>query len=481
MSRGGISNRSEAMQGFCVLIAAADAAFCQALPHSVTTLEVVDVGPDGLLCREGSGQIRSFQFPPTACLGLFGDRASRPLLENVRDWMLERGGDPAPDPVLTDGADGPAHAARAMLERLLALSLALARSAAEHAQQVASLRVEVEAMAAARADVDRFLGETGLAQMPCVFGTREPDYETQIELTPGSPLRQLLPIPSAGFAAIDLACAAAPKRRSNLIVRLTSLEEAEILAEWQVPPPVQDGWVRLGLPRAGAGLTRTLVLTVEPASARTPCANLALGGHQPLAAAQLADAETGESIAPHSLAFRAYAALPGTTPPHTEATLLPVAAEPLRRAPFALKAVPHETLARLAPDGVSDEAREADGPPALFIPEAGAILCRPGFGGQVPGALPAGARGLALELSIHADVARALTVRLRVAGSGVRSGARILGGETLTIGSSNAQTLSLMLPAPLAAPADLRFEVDAVQVEDGAPAWAVFSRLRIYQ
>ncbi|AWN41714.1 DUF6212 domain-containing protein [Methylobacterium durans] len=475
-------NRFEAMQGFCVLIADPDAAFCQALPDSLTTLEVVDLGPDGLLCRDNAGQIRTFLLPPTACLGLFGSRVARPLLERVRTWMIERGGDPAPDVVLADGADETARVTQAVLGRLLALSLSLARAAAEHAQQVASLRVEIEAMAAARADVDRFLGETGLAQMTCVFSTREPDYETQIELTPGSPLRQLLPIPSTGFAAIELACAAAPKRRSNLIARLMSVEDCEVLAEWQIPPPARDGWVRLGLPRAGAGVTRTLALVVEPGSARTPCANLALGGHQPLGSAQLTDIETGESIAPHSLAFRAYAALPDTTPPHADGTLLPVAAERPRQTPFALRALPHETLVRLAPEAVSNEVRKADDEPlVLFVPEAGAILCRPGFGGRLPDALRPEAQGIALDLSVHADVPRALTVRLRIGEAGEGRAPTSLASETLTVGGSSAQTLSLLLPAPLPAPADLHFSVDAVGPEAGGSAWAVLSRLRIYQ
>ncbi|WP_430912845.1 DUF6212 domain-containing protein [Methylobacterium sp. sgz302541] len=457
------------MQGFHVLVAGVEPTARQSVPQAFRVSEVVALDAAGLhLLREGDGEPRATGLAPLPCLALFATPKTLPLMREARAWIAAQAAAPVPDVVLLDRKSPPAFVERTLLENLAAANAALAGSALRQARRVARLRAEVEMLGAVRAGLDRFVGETGLAQLKRVFSTATPDFETQIELVHGAPLRQVLPVAGTGFAAIDLACTGG-KRRGSFVARLTLLEDGEVLAEWRVPTPAQDGWVRLGLPVAHAGLLRTLCLVVEPASEKSPCANLALGAHQPLPAAQLGDARTGLPIAPHSLAFRLYAAVPGTTPPHSADTLMPVAARKAKPVPYALQALPAEDLARVA-----ETDPGTGGPNLLFVADVAAILCRPGAGGRIRAACPAGARGLMASVGVHADTPSAAVGVL-----GVDAGAAEPALQRVPVSSGGVEEVSLLFPEPLREARDILLSAEAV---DGAAegAWVVFRDLRIY-
>ncbi|WP_336488150.1 DUF6212 domain-containing protein [Methylobacterium nigriterrae] len=402
-------------------------------------------------------------------------------MQDAQNWLRQQGTDTVPEIHFLDVPQA-APVERALLGSLLAHTEALARAASQHAQHVAALRAEVETLTSVRADLDRFIGDVGLAHLACTFSTAEPDYETQIELTPGVPLRQLLPVASTGFAAIDLACAAAPKRHSPLRVALVLIEEGSVLAEWHVPPPDRNGWIRLGLPRAYAGLARSLALIVESASTKAVCGTLGLSGYQPLVAAQVCEAETGLSVGPHALAFRAYAALPGTTPPHDPATLLPLGAQAQPAAPHALRAVPTDVLARAGED--RDEGSQASPTPrVLYLPEVEAVLCCSGAQAVIPDIFPPGSLGLILQATVHAAVPSCLEVELRTEAAS-RSEAAASEAEQrvqrLMLSTERTDEISILLPHTAAEPQDFRIAVRALDESSTDRTWAVFTKFRVY-
>lgn len=464
------------MQGFHVLVAGVEPAARHSVPPSFRLLEVAGVEADALHLREGEGEARATGLAPLPCLALFATPRTLPLMSRARAWMLAHGAASVPEVVVLDRKAPPALVERTLLDNLVAVNAALAGSALRQAQRVARLRAEVETLGSVRAGLDRFVGESGLAQLKRVFSTSLPDFETQIELVHGSPLRQVLPVASTGLSAIDLACTGG-RRRGAFLARLMLLEDGQALAEWRVPTPAQDGWVRLGLPTAYAGLVRTLCLVVEPASEKSPCANLALGAHQPLPAAQLSDARTGLPIAPHSLAFRLYAAVPGTTPPHIADTLLPTGAKAAKAAPYALRALPVEELARVVPVRPPGEtAAEPGGPGILFVADVAAILCRPGSGGRIPAACPAGARGLMVGVGIHSDAPRAVEAVV-----GIAAGPADAAPQRLTASSGAFEEVSLLFSEPLREPSDILVSAEAGDGADAEAAWVVFRDLRIYR
>ncbi|MCJ2074443.1 hypothetical protein MKK68_02040 [Methylobacterium sp. E-016] len=483
------------MQTVNVLFASADIGFLPALPEGVECLEVLSLDAAGLMIRDQDGTVVTLPLAPIPCLGLLASRNSAELMRQVQTWFSQRGIGDAPDVLLVD-SEPAALIARALLERLLTHTYALARAASLHARHVASLRTEVETLASQRAGLDRFIGDLGIAELVCSFATTEPDYETQIELSPGVPLRQLLPVASTGWAAIDLACTAGSKRRAPLRVTLSLVEEGRANAIWEVAPPTRDGWIRLGLPRAYAGLTRTLALVIESASERLSCTNLALSGVQPLVAAQLSDVRTGESIAPHSLAMRLYAAVPGTSPPHAPGTVLPIGADVSNPPPYALRAIPSETLAQVVADaqGIVDaqdimddqdgEAVPVNVPSALLhLPDLRALLCRPGGRGHIPAGCPSGARGLTVHASVHGGLPCVLDLDIRV-GDALPLDSASDGSERyarqVALSGSQAQAVVILFPEPLQEAQDITIAVRAAADPVPEATWAVLTQFRIY-
>ncbi|KMO36683.1 hypothetical protein VQ03_20185 [Methylobacterium tarhaniae] len=446
------------------------------VPAGVVRIEVVGLVQDRLVYRGGDGRELTTSLPPSACLGLFATAASLALMQQVRDWLVRQGAADLPAVMQVDGEA--AALMRVLLARLAAEAEALAEVASSYARQVAVLRGEVETLATIRADLDRFIGDVGLARLVCVFATGDPDFETQIELTPGAALRQLLPVASTGVAGVALAVAASERPLAPLRVRLVALEDGATLAQWRVASPREDGWVRLGLPRALDGMTRTLALVVDSASADIGCANLALGGHQALVPAQLSDEATGESVAPHSLALRIFSALPGTTPPHPPGTVTPDPAE-LVPAPFALRAVPREVLA-----GIVSEPPPPEGtvPDAIFMSRHDAALCRAGRQGRIPGGCPAGARGVLLRARVQAGVPRTHAAWFGVDEPGLAPEAEpdpalwrqvTLDGETL-------QEVSILFAEPLAEPRDLLIASEPPAQDTDDAVWIVIAQLQAY-
>ena len=483
------------MQTVNVLFAAADIGFLPALPDGVECLEVLSLDAAGLMIRDQDGTVVTLPFAPIPCLGLLASRNSAELMRQVQTWFSQRGIADAPEVLLID-SEPPASIARALLERLLTHTHALARAASQHARHVASLRAEVEILASQAAGLDRFIGDLGIAELVCSFATTEPDFETQIELSPGVPLRQLLPVTSTGWAAIDLACAAGSKRQAPMRVALSLVEEGRVHAIWEVAPPTRDGWIRLGLPRAYAGLARTLAIVIESTSERLSCTNLALSGVQPLVEAQLSDSGTGESIAPHSLAMRLYAAVPGTTPPYAPGTVLPIDASASEPPPYALRAIPSETLAQVIVDaqgdGAAQNARDDDDDavaPAtvtsalLHLPDLRALLCRPGGRGHIPAGCPSGARGLTVHASVHGGLPCVLDLDIRVgealpldpASDGTERYAR-----QVTLSGSQAQTVAILFPEPLQEAQDITIVVRAFEDPVPEATWVVLTQFRIY-
>ena len=464
------------MTGFHVLVAGLDDPTLEAIPGAFLLREVVGIEPCGLVLRERGGEPVPTGLAPLPCLAYLASPRSLALMESARAWIAQQADAPQPEILVLDKKSPPGAVERRLIEALCAAARGLGSGALRQAQRIARLRAEVETLGATVAGLDRFLADAGLAQLRRVFATGTPDFETQIELVPGAPLRQMLPVASTGFAALDIACIGS-RRRGAFLARLILLEEGETLAEWRVSAPSADGWVRLGLPRAYAGLNRTLVLLVEPASEKTACANLALGAHQPLVAAQLADAETGLPIAPHGLALRLYAAIPGTSPPHAPDTLLPQGARKAPPASYALHAVPAEDLARVveepAPEGAERTAEAAPG--AIFVADVAAILCRAGASARLPLVCPPGARGLIASLGVHAEEAAAVAVRIEIAGAPAGDPP-----ERAVVASGGGEDLSVMLSEPLPEARDVLLSVEAV---DGAGdrAWAVLRDLRIYR
>ncbi|MCF4130224.1 DUF6212 domain-containing protein [Methylobacterium sp. SyP6R] len=446
------------------------------VPAAVVRVEVIGLVQDRLVYRAGDGQELTTSLPPSACLGLFATEASVALMQQVRDWLARQGATDLPE--VTQVESEPAMLMRVLLARLASEAGGLAEVASSHARQVTVLRAEVETQASIRADLDRFIGDVGLASLVCVFATGDPDFETQIELTPGAALRQLLPVASTGVAGIAIACAASARRLAPLRVRLVAIEDAAILAQWRVASPQEDGWIRLGLPRALAGLTRTLVLVLDSASTDIACANLALGGHQALVPAQLSDEATGESVAPHSLALKVFAAVPGTTPPHPAGTVMPDPADAVP-APFALRTVGHEILA-----GVVAEPAPPDGeaPDTIFMSKHGAVLCRAGRQGRIPGACPAGARGILLRARIQA--AAPLT---HAAWFGVEEPELADEAEPdpalwrqVTLDGETLREISILFAEPLVEPRDLLIASEpAAPVSDDA-VWIVITQMQAY-
>lgn len=461
------------MQGFQVLVAGVEAAARQSVPPAFRVLDVIGFDGDRLLLGEGEGEPRAVGIAPVPCLALFATARTLPLMQAVRDWMLMHGAASLPEIVLLDRKSPPALVERTLLDNLVAFNASLAGSALRQARAVARLRGEIETLGAVRAGLDRFIGETGLAQLKRVFSTTTPDFETQIELVHGAPLRQMLPISSTGFAAIDLACTGS-RRRGAFLARLTLVEDGRVLAEWHVPTPVEDGWVRLGLRKAYAGLVRTLSLEVEPVSESTPCSNLALGAHQPLPFAQLADARTGMPIAPHSLALRLYAAVPGSTPPHAAGTLLPLDAPAPDTVPFALHALPVEELGRVVADRAPGEGDA--GPAVLFVADVAAVLCRPGGGGRIAAACPIGARGLMASVGIHADTPSAGLARIAV-----ETGDQQDEPSPVAVASGVFEEVSLLFAEPLREPCDILLSAEPIADSATEGAWVVFRDLRIFR
>lgn len=168
------------------------------VPAAVVRVEVIGLVQDRLVYRAGDGQELTTSLPPSACLGLFATEASVALMQQVRDWLARQGATDLPE--VTQVESEPAMLMRVLLARLASEAGGLAEVASSHARQVTVLRAEVETQASIRADLDRFIGDVGLASLVCVFATGDPDFETQIELTPGAALRQLLPVASTGVA-----------------------------------------------------------------------------------------------------------------------------------------------------------------------------------------------------------------------------------------------------------------------------------------
>jgi len=455
------------MQAFQVLVAGIDASVRRAIPESLWVREVTGVTEAGLWFAEDGEPVA---LAPAPCLGLIAASRTHPLMEQVRAWMLANGATALPEILVIERRAQGGLVERALLDALLAETGALARSALRQARRVAHLRQAVETLETERAGLDRFLGETGLARMETVFATAEPDYETQIELVPGAVLRQLLPIASTGLAAIDVACIGGGP--GAIAMRLVQGEGGHILARWRVPARAEDGWVRLGLPVALSGLERTLSLLVECDDPGSSCANLALGAFQPLPAAQLADAETSEAIAPYSLAMRLHAALPGTTPPHRPGTLLPEDADDPDEAPYRL-----HTLGADALSGLREEPapREGEAGKVRRIDSLGAIVCRAGAQARLPLACPAGARGILVGLDIHAETPAALSVTVGIAGPEGR-----LATQALAAREEGDGAVSLLFPAPLTEPHDILLAATEPVTPPAPDAWAVFRDLRVY-
>ncbi len=447
------------------------------IPGGVTRIEVIGLAQDRLVYRgEGERELTT-SLPPAACLGLFATEANLALMQQVREWLIRQGATDLPE--VTRADQGPAALMRALLDRLAAQAQALAQVASGHAHQVAVLRAEVETLASIRAELDRFIGDAGLARLVCIFATGEPDFETQIELTPGAALRQPLPVASTGVAAVAIACAATTQRLAPLRVRLVALEDGATLAQWRVANPREDGWVRLGLPRALSGMTRTLALVVDSASPEIGCPNLALGGHQALVSAQLSDEATGESVAPHSLALKVFAAVPGTTPPHPPDTVTP---EPVDLAPtsFALRAVPSEILAGIVSEPEPDEGAA---PHVLFMSKHEAVLCRAGRQGRIPGACPAGARGVLLRARVQAEAPRGQAAWFGIDEPDLAEDAEPDPAlwRQVTLGTDALQEISILFAEPLAEPRDLLISSEAAPAEPGETAWIVIAQLQVYR
>lgn len=458
----------------CILIPAGHGALLDELPPDIECIAVVSVEIEGLLCVPEAGRAVLRRFAPLPCLGLFATGDTLAPMGEVREWLIRSGVNDPPEVVSLDGL-GEGAAERVLLSRLLDQNRVLARLAAEHTRHLAALRAAYDTLAAARAEMDRFLGDTGLARLVCIFSTAEPDYETQIEVAPDAMFRQLLPVASSGLAALDLACAAAPHATAPLRVRLDLVEEDRTLAEWRVPPPAADGWIRLGLPTAYAGLNRTLSLSVEAGAPDVPCLHLALSGYQPLVAAQLKDATSGESIAPHSLAMRIFAALPGTSPPHGPDTILPRDETPPPIQPYALRAVPRGALdeASLTADRHDPPSRT---PGLLQLPEAEAIAIRPGATVRLPDLCPPGSRGVIVTLALQASAPTSITVDLWAGESRDETSP----SARAHLHDGAAQDLSVLLAEPAAAACPIH--VTATDSGGGTveAAWVIVSNPRAY-
>lgn len=263
-------------------------------------------------------ELVEMQLAPSFCLGFLGfSEQGRTELEFLITWWREKFRQDK-IPIVVELSSSEATTAlkaefwQKMFLRAVEETGSIAKRISNLQRQFYELRSLHENVQNAFATVEDFLSQAKLPPIQMAFENL-PSQNSFISssLDNSFVLRQLLPVPSRGLAAIDLHIDKQYSHASGeLFVGIQIPEDRTYLAKWQVPyDHLSEDWLRLDLPNIDIGPKREAEIIIEWNTKIGPAPRLSLGTAQPIPEYQ---AYADKDSLKRSLAFRLWNGLPGT-------------------------------------------------------------------------------------------------------------------------------------------------------------------------
>jgi hypothetical protein len=405
--------------------------------------------------------------PPTFCLALLAFSASgQKQLEALRGlWSAGTEGF-LPNATFVDVSAG-ADAATAQVHGLLFDAMAGLYSASAARllalqRQYTAFRIVHDQLQNAFDTVENYLARSQVTPTWLAFAC-EPTGNSLGPQKSDRPFQliQLLPIPSQGFAAVELhSTAASADAEGLLVINVATCEDSRMLGEWGIPySAVPDGWMFLDLPEIDIAPRQSVLLSATWNTQSGAPPKLSLTDLQPVPESCVRI--TGEDDAKRSLALRPHIGFPGSRriahPHHIGIRQQPDIARLGRRlAPSVLR-----QLAELNPVPGNE--------PRVRLIDNSAIEVRPFNGSttvaRLPGALPSQARRLTATIRTEDPTGPLVEYALlalapRTAYKEVLAKGRLNGHQGgfsgwLPIHPDFATQIHLTLPEPATKPLDL--------------------------
>lgn len=340
--------------------------------------------------------------PPTFCLALLATSpAGKKELEILREVWAGGSEGFLPSPIMIDLAGDADTAALAAYGILFDAVVGMATSSSARLlvlqRQFTSFRIAHDQLQNAFDTVENFLARSNLPSTWLAFACDPTETSTGPQTGEDAfRLRQALPVPSQGLAAIELhATIVDPGADGSLSVSIETCEDGRILGEWAIPyDAVPEGWMFLDLPEIDIAPRQSVRLNASWKTQRGTPPRLSLTQLQPLPESRVRIIG-GSGDSDRSLALRLHIGLPGSRrvahPFHIGIKRQsPVGRLGQRLAPSVLRRCAEVTPA-------------ANGEPLVsFVEEIEAIKVRPVNGGitvaKLPGALPPEARRLSATI-----------------------------------------------------------------------------------
>ncbi len=375
------------------------------LPSSIAIYVCTRTNRDGRfeMCRSGAkrGLVRiPLNHPPTFCLALLATSiAGRRQLEALQEVWSGGGEGFLPSPTLIDLADGPVAAAlaahRTLFGAIVTTSAASAARLLGLQRQYTAFRVVHDQLQNAFDTVENFLSRSLLPPTWLAFACEPSETAVGPQRTnPAFQLRQLLPLPSQGLAALELhATRADPDAKGKLTVSAVTCEDGRTLGEWGIPyETIPDGWMFLDFPEIDIMPRQSVELTAiwDTKAGRPPKLSLTNVQLVPESRVRIAGEDRQRS-----LALRLHLGLPGSRrvvhpfhigvmrQPHISRLGRRLAPGVLRRFSEIDAAPDREPLVRFIEDSVAIEVRSVSG--AMTV-------------AKLPAALPPAARRLSATI-----------------------------------------------------------------------------------
>lgn len=178
-------------------------------------------------------------------------------------------------------------------------------------KQYLELRSFHETVQNAFATIEGFLSQAKLPALQLVFENQPTQQSITVEPGKSHQIKQGLPVPSQGLAAIEIYIAKChADAMGTLVVGVHTLEENTTLAQWHIPyGHLTSGWLPLDLPTIDMGRKQEIELRIAWNTQVEPPPRLALGGAQPIPEACVH--QNGQTLN-GSLAMRLWTGLPGS-------------------------------------------------------------------------------------------------------------------------------------------------------------------------
>ncbi|MFM7526925.1 MAG: DUF6212 domain-containing protein, partial [Nodosilinea sp.] len=178
--------------------------------------------------------------------------------------------------------------------------------------QYLMLRSSYETIQNSLATIEAFLSQSKTPSLQLAFEAPPTKQNVSLELeSESSQVKQLLPLPSQGLAAVEVYISTNnPHADGELVIDLYCPEEQVNLAKWQIPySHLTEGWLPLDLPSIEIGRKQDVELWIGWRTRIGPMPQIGLSKMQPVPEAQ---AWYSDRLLGRSIAMRLWTGLPGS-------------------------------------------------------------------------------------------------------------------------------------------------------------------------